>query len=316
MSATQTTAAVGANTPPHRKRRSYLFERDRVLGPLLLAPAVLYLVLVVGYPLVLAIMYAFSDVTVGSSKFDFVGLQTFVSAVNDPNFPGVVAHTFIITAVSQAIVIVLCTVLAFVLAADFHGKWFVRFLVLMPWTTPIALGAIVWLWMLDSIFTPFDWFARELHVIGPGQHLVMLGHAGLATASVIAVQVWRTLPLATVIVLAGLSSIPRDVEEQAEVDGAGFWRRLFGIQIPLLAPVILVAVLFGIVFVFTDMSVVFILTGGGPGNATQVLASWSFYTGIQGGDLARGAAIALFMFPVLLGISIVMLRFAGRSQNG
>jgi multiple sugar transport system permease protein len=302
--------------PQRRRPRRYLFERDRVLGPLLLLPAVVYLILVVGYPLVLAIMYAFSNVTVGSSKFDFVGLQTFSTAIHDPTFPSVVAHTFIITGISQALVIVLCTVLAFVLAADFRGKWFVRFLVLMPWTTPVALGAIIWLWMLDSIFTPFDWFAQQLHVIGPGAHLAMLGHAGLATSSVIAVQTWRTLPLATVIVLAGLSSIPRDVEEQAEVDGAGFWRRLFGIQIPLLAPVILVAVLFGIVFTFTDMAVVFILTGGGPGNSTQVLASWAFYKGINGGNLGVGAADALFMFPILLGLAAIVLKMAsGRREE-
>jgi multiple sugar transport system permease protein len=129
---------------------------------------------------------------------------------------------------------------------------------------------------------------------------------------VIVVQTWRTLPLATVIVLAGLSSIPRDVEEQAQVDGAGYWRRLFGIQLPLLAPVLLVAVLFGVVFTFTDMAVVFVLTGGGPGNATQVLSSWAFYKGINGGNLSVGAADALFMFPVLLALAAVVLRFAAK----
>ena len=296
--------------------RRYLLERDHVLGPLMLAPAVLYLILVVGYPLVLAFAYAFSDVVVGSPKFDFVGLSTFKSAINEPTFSAALVHTFVITGISQVLVIVLCTVLAFVLAADFRGKWFFRFLVLMPWTTPVALGAIVWLWMLDSIFSPFDWFAQQLHVIPPGGHLALLGHGTLATASVIALQTWRVLPLATVIVLAGLSSIPRDIEEQAQVDGASYWRRLFGVQLPLLAPVILVAVLFGVVFTFTDMAVVFILTGGGPGDATQVLASWAFYKGINGGNLSVGAADALFMFPVLLGLAAVVLKLAaGRRET-
>jgi multiple sugar transport system permease protein len=304
------TAVQVAELPAPTKQRRYLLERDKVLGPILLAPAVLYLILVVGYPLVLAFMYAFSDVTVGSTKFDFVGLRTFKDAINDPTFPSVVGHTFLITAISQALVIVLSTVLAFVLAADFRGKWFVRFLILMPWTTPIALGAIVWLWMLDSIFTPFNWFAQQLGVIPQGEHLNLLGHSGLALGSVIALQTWRILPLATVIVLAGVSSIPRDIEEQAQVDGASYWRRLFGVQLPMLAPVILVAVLFGIVFTFTDMAVVFILTGGGPGNSTQVLASWAFYKGINGGNLSVGAADALFMFPVLLGLAAVVLRLA------
>lgn len=298
------------------KRRRYLLERDRILGPLMLAPAVLYLILVVGYPLVLAFMYAFSDVVIGSPQFNFVGLRTFRDAINDPAFTSVLVHTFVITAISQVLVIVLCTVLAFVLAADFRGKWFVRFLVLLPWATPVALGAIIWLWMLDSIFSPFDWFAQQLGVIPQGGHLALLGHGNLAMASVIALQTWRVLPLATVIVLAGLSSIPRDVEEQAQVDGASYWRRLFGIQIPLLAPVLLVAILFGVVFTFTDMAVVFILTGGGPGNSTQVLASWAFYKGINGGNLSVGAADALFMFPVLLGLAAVVLKLAaGRREK-
>jgi multiple sugar transport system permease protein len=307
-----TAAAADAPATAPRKRPRYLLERKGVLGPLLLAPTVIYLILIVGYPLVLAIMYAFSDVTVGSSKFDFNGLSTFRTAVNDPTFPSVVAHTFLITGISQALVIVLCTVLAFVLAADFRGKWFVRFLVLMPWTTPVALGAIIWLWMLDSIFSPFDWFAQQLGLVDKGGHLVLLGHDHLAMGSVIALQTWRTLPLATVIVLAGLTSIPRDVEEQAEVDGAGYWRRLFGIQLPLLAPVLMVAVLFGVIFTFTDMAVVFILTGGGPGNSTQVLSSWAFYKGINGGNLSVGAADAIFMFPVLLGLAILVLKLAAK----
>lgn len=294
------------------RRGRYLLDRRKVLGPVFVLPAVLYLVAVVGYPLVLAISYAFSDVTVGSSRFDFVGFGTFVAAVSDPTFTKALVNTFLITGISQAIVVVLCTVLAFVLTTDFRGKWFVRFLVLMPWTTPVSLGAIVWLWTLDSIFTPFDWFAQVLHVIPPGGHLVLLGHGISAKAAVIGIQAWRMLPLATVIVLAGLASIPHDVEEQAEVDGAGFWRRLFGIQLPLLAPVIMVAVLFGIVFTFTDMAVVFILTGGGPGVSTQVLSSWAFYKGIEGGNLAVGAADAMFMFPVLLALAVIVLRFASR----
>ena len=305
-------SAPEAGAGPGPGRFSFLLDSDRVLGPLMLSPAVLYLILVVGYPLVLAIFYAFSDVTVGSNKFDFVGLQTFKQAISDPTFKAALGHSFEITAISQVLVVVLCTILAFVLAADFWGKWFVRFLVLLPWTTPVALGAIIWLWMLDSIFTPFDWFAAKLGLIPEGGHLVLLGHAGTAMGSVIVVQTWRMLPLATVIVLAGLSSLPRDVEEQAQVDGAGFWRRLFSIQLPMLAPVILVAILFGVVFTFTDMAVIFVLTGGGPGNATQVLPSWAFYKGINGGNLSVGAADAMFMFPVLLGLSILVLKLANR----
>jgi multiple sugar transport system permease protein len=296
------------------RRERYLLDSERLLGPALMAPAVVYLILVVGYPLVLAFLYAFSDATTGSQSLHFVGFQTFVAAVRDPVFLTTLRNTFVFTAISQALVVILSTVLAFVLTASFRGRWFVRFLVLLPWTTPVALSAVIWLWMLDSIFSPFDWFAQLLGIVPPGGHIVFLGQSDLAMGSVIALQTWRILPLATVILMAGLSAIPSEVNDAAEVDGAGFWRRLFGITLPLLSPVMTVALLFGIVFTFTDMAAVFVLTGGGPGNATQVLASWAFYKGINGGNLAVGAADALIMFPVLLGLAAVLLRIASRAE--
>ena len=296
------------------RRERYLLDSERLLGPALMAPAVVYLILVVAYPLVLAFVYAFSDATTGSQSLHFAGLQTFIAAVRDPVFLTTLRNTFVFTAISQALVVILSTVLAFVLTASFRGRWFVRFLVLLPWTTPVALSAVIWLWMLDSIFSPFDWFAQLLHIVPPGGHIIFLGQSDLAMGSVIALQTWRILPLATVILMAGLSAIPAEVSDAAEVDGAGFWRRLFGITLPLLSPVMTVALLFGIVFTFTDMAAVFVLTGGGPGNATQVLASWAFYKGINGGNLAVGAADALIMFPVLLGLAAILLRIASRAE--
>jgi multiple sugar transport system permease protein len=126
--------------------------------------------------------------------------------------------------------------------------------------------------------------------------------------------VWRLVPLAAVIMMAGLVAIPREIQEQAEVDGAGFWRRMFEITIPLTLPVIAVAALFGAIFTFTDMTVVYILTRGGPTNSTQVLGSWAFFRGIEGGDVAQGAAIALFLFPLLLAAAIAILRAVRRME--
>lgn len=291
-------------------RVHHLLDRERVLGPLLLAPLLIYLAALVGVPLVTVFVYAFSDATTGSESFSFVGFDTFQRTVADPVFQSAIRNTIVFTLISQVIVIVLATILGFVMSADFKGKWMVRFLVLLPWTTPVALSALAWLWMLDSLFSPFNWILGQLHAVPIGTPVAWLGETNLAVGSVVALQAWRTLPLAAVILMAGLTSIPPELNEQAEIDGAGFWRRLFDITFPLLAPIMMVAILFGIVATFTDMAVVFILTRGGPGDATQVLASWSFYTGIQGGSLAQGAAIGVFMFPVLLGVCILMLRRA------
>jgi len=133
-------------------------------------------------------------------------------------------------------------------------------------------------------------------------------------ASVIAVHVWRLVPLAAVIMMAGLVAIPKDVQEAAAVDGAGFWRRMFEVTIPLTLPIIAVAALFGAILTFTDMAVVYVLTRGGPTNSTQVLASWAFFRGIEGGDIGQGAAIALFLFPLLLAAAIAILRAVRRME--
>jgi multiple sugar transport system permease protein len=311
---TTATPQVAAGT--RQRARRYLLDREGVLGSLMLLPSVAYLLALVGFPLVMALLYSFTDITTGRPVLHFVGLDTFRAALSDPVTRTALRNTAVFTVVSQAIVVVLSVVLAFALRADFRGKWFARFLILLPWTTPIALGTIAWLWMLDSIFSPIDWVLVHLGLMDQGSHMFWLGKRGLAMGSIIAVQAWRMLPLSTVILLAGLASIPQEIREAAEIDGAGFWRRMFGIDVPLLLPITAVALLFGIVFTFTDMTVVFVLTRGGPQNATQVLASWAFFRGIEGGSLGEGAAVAVFMFPVLAGIAALILRMVSRREVG
>ncbi len=304
-------------------RRSFwarMTDRQEVLGPAFLAPAVLYIVALVAVPFVLAIAFSLSDVTVGDTSIDFVGLRNFQNAVRTPQFQRALLNSLVITIVAQAIIIVLANILAVVLAADFRGKWLVRLLILLPWATPISLGTIGWLWLLDSTLSPLDYVLEQLNllgpgtVFGPGAHMHFLGKEFLAMGSVIAVHVWRILPLATVILLAGLTSIDKDLVDQAEVDGASFWRILVRIKLPLIMPIMAIATLFGIIFIVTDMTVVYVLTRGGPVYYTQVLPVWAWYKGIDGGALAEGAAISLFLFPVLLAVAILMLRTIRRVE--
>lgn len=288
------------------KNRRYLLDRDGVLAPLMLLPSIVYIVALVAIPFFLAIAYSVSDVTVGDPSFDYVGLRNFRAVLKDPVFRRSLENSLFITFVTMVLVLVLAKILALVLTRDFHGKWFVRFLILLPWTTPVPLAAIAWLWMLDSLFSPIDWTLRRLGLLEGNLH--WLGNSKLAVASVITVQVWRIVPLAAVIIMAGLSAIPQEINDAAEVDGAGFWRTLFEVTIPMTLPVTAVATLFGAVLVFTDMSVVYVLTRGGPVDATQILPTWAFFRGIQGGDLAQGAAVALFLFPLLLAMAVLILR--------
>ncbi len=289
-------------------------DDEAALGRVLLAPAVIYIVALVGFPFLLAIAYSLSDATVGSTTLDFVGLRNFRRVLDDPTFWTSLRNALVFTLVSQFFVVVLGKVLAMALYRDFPGKWFVRLLILLPWVAPISLGSIGWLWIFDPVYSILNWSARALHIFGPDTWPVWLGQPHLAMASVILVDVWRLLPLATVIILAGLSAIPQDIHDAAQVDGAGFWRHLFLINLPLVMPIMLVALLFGIVFTFTDLIVIYVLTRGGPFDTTQVIASYAFFTGVEGGDLAAGAAIALFLFPVLVAVAIVFLTVARKAE--
>jgi multiple sugar transport system permease protein len=313
------TQAAATARPASESR--YFFDRESVLGPVLLLPAVVYIIALVGFPLALAIVYSFSDVTVGDQSVNLVGVRNFVDVVATPTFRKALVNTFLFALASQALVIVLGNILALVLSSDFVGRRLVRFLVLLPWTTPIALAVIGWLWLLDPVYSPIDAALRYLGLLGPGnplgpgRNVLWLSQPQTAQLSILLIHVWRTLPLATVILLAGLTAIPQDIKDAANVDGAGFWRQLFYIRLPLLLPIMAVAVLYGLVFTFTDMTVVYILTRGGPIDNTQVLASWAFFKGIEGGNLAQGAAIAIFLFPVLAGVAALMLRLARRTET-
>src|SRR5919198_4625238 len=293
--------------------RARLADRESVLAPLFLLPAVVYIIGLVVAPFFLAIAFSFTDVTAGDPSLDWVGLRNFDAIVHDSVFWRSLWNTLLFTGASMTLILVLGKVLALILVTDFRFKRLVRFLVLLPWTTPIALAAVAWLWLLDSTYSPIDWILRQLGLLTGNMY--WLGRDNLAMASVIAVHAWRLIPLAAVIMMAGLMAIPDDINDAAAIDGAGFWRRLWEITIPLNMPVIAVAGLFGAILTFTDMTVVFTLTRGGPENATQVLPSYAYLKSIDGGDLAQGAAIALFLFPLLLVAAVAILRSVRRMET-
>ncbi len=227
-------AAVARAAP-----RRHLADREGFLAWAMLLPAVCYIVFIVAVPFGLAVAFAFSDVTAGDPSYDWVGLRNFTRIFEDPVFWKALGNTFVFTAVSMMLIVVLGKVLANILVADFRGKWVIRFLVLLPWTTPVALSTVAWLWIYDPVYSPIDWVLRNLGLIE--EHLYYLGRPGLATASIIAVHVWRLVPLAAVIMMVGLLGIPREVQDAARVDGAGFWRRMFEVTVPLTTPLIAVA---------------------------------------------------------------------------
>lgn len=297
-------------------------DQPGVLAWLMLGPAVLYVIAFVGFPFLLAIALSMSNATIGAPSLDtFVGLDNFRAVIQTSAFQLALRNTLIVTAGTLALVLVLATLASELLVHAFRGKRLFQMIFILPWAMPVSLAAIIWMWLLDSTFSPVDWVLMQLGLLGPGgvwgpfKHLYFLGNEWLGLGSVIVADAWRMLPLATIIVLAGRMSIPEERFEQARIDGAGVFRILFRITLPALKPMLIVAILFTGLLVIGEMSLIQLLTRGGPGHSTQVLPYWAYLKGIEGGSLAQGAAIALFLFPFLLVASIFALRAAYRSQE-
>ncbi len=314
-------AAGGYKGPPVKKARIRLSDREGVVGGVMLAPAVIYVAALVAFPFFLAIALSLSDATVGSPGIHrFVGLDNFISVVHDAAFMLALRNSLIITAATIVLLTILTILEVELLARDFRGKRIAQILLILPWAMPVALAAVGWLWLLDSEFSPIDWILRSLGLLGPGtvlgpaHNLFYLGREWLGIGAVVVINVWRTLPLSMIIVLAGRTTIPNEVFEQAALDGAGYFRVLFQITLPALAVLLTVAILFTVLVIFGDMTVVALTTRGGPGYSTEILPYWAYLKGIQGGALSQGAAIALFLFPVLLAVSVVALRMVYRGE--
>lgn len=320
-----------------------MLEERRFLGPLLIAPAVLFIVVLVGVPLVLAIYLSLTDATAGSLSGQFVWFQNYVDAWHSENFRRALRNTIIFTLVSNAIVLVAAGLLAHALIKNFRGKWILRLLILLPWAAPVSLSTVGFLWILHPLYSIFNWtlthdivpgspaffpyralnwaFARdfwpsaiqidEIEPIDPPQ---WLGEPNLAMAAIILVHAWRIVPFATVIFIAGLASLPPEIDDAARVDGATGLKKFWYVTFPLQLPIALVALLFGIVFTATDLAVVQILTQGGPFNSTQILTTWAYATGINGAALGEGAAISLYLLPGLAIVAVLMLYFARRVE--
>jgi multiple sugar transport system permease protein len=308
-------------------------ESRRVLAAVLIAPAVIFILALVGIPLVLAVYLGLTDATAGELTGRWVGLDNFVNAWDDPNFVTAFKNTILFTLISQAIVVVSAGLIAHALTRPIRGKWILRLLIILPWAAPLPLTAIGWLWMFDSLFSVINW--TMINDLFPGSRQFQLykvwnaltpweivpsnppqwrGHEDLARAAVTMVHAWRVIPFAVVIFLAGLASIPAEVDDAAKIDGATGLKKFWFVTLPLQLPIAIVAVLFGIVFTATDMAVVYIVTQGGPFNSSQMLTSWAYFTGVNSGSLGEGAAIAVYLLPALFVIAVLMLFFARRVE--
>ena len=306
--------AAAVSVAVQSRRRGWFHSqssRRLAFGYALLAPAGLYVLLLVGVPFLFSLYLAVSDANVGEQVASFVGLGNFRAAWEMDTFWIALRNSIVFLVVAAIFKSILGTSLAFLLLQNFKGKKLVRGLVVIPFTLPIAVSVLSWKWMYDSQFSVINWALNKVGLIGAygsDSWPIWLGQPHLALLACIGVNVWRSFPFSAIVLLAGFTSVPNEVLDAARVDGCNFFQRFRHVVTPMIFPILIIGFLFDTVFTLSDLSVVYLLTAGGPGNATIILPVLAYQIGIQAGSLGRGAAIALMLVPLLFPALFLMLR--------
>ena len=274
-----------------------LLENRNALGGLFMLPAGALLLVFLTYPLALGTWLGFTDAKIGRPG-EWVGLENFQFLVGDSVARLSLFNTLFYTVVASALKFVLGLWLALLLNQHLPFKSLIRAVVLLPFIVPTALSAIAFWWIYDSQFSVVSWALERLGLIH--EYIDFLGEPWLARLSVIAANIWRGVPFVAISLLAGLQTISPSLYEASSIDGATPWQQFWHVTLPMLTPIIAVVMTFSVLFTFTDFQLIYVLTRGGPLNATHLMATLSFQRGIPGGAIGEGAALAMLMVPFLL----------------
>ncbi|NTS31148.1 sugar ABC transporter permease [Phyllobacterium sp. BT25] len=283
---------------------------NTAIGALFMLPAAVFLLCFLTYPLGLGVWLGFTDAKIGRDGV-FIGLENYEALAGDSVFWMAVSNTVFYTLFASILKFILGLWLALILNENLPFKSFFRAIILLPWVVPTVLSALAFWWIYDAQFSIISWSLIQLGWIDTP--INFLGEPNNARASVIAANVWRGIPFVAISLLAGLQTIPQSLHEAASLDGATPWQRFRFITLPMLTPIIAVVMTFSVLFTFTDFQLIYVLTKGGPVNATHLMATLSFQRGIPGGQLGEGAAIAVAMIPFLL--ASILFSFFGLQRR-
>ena len=268
-----------------------------VLGLIFMMPAALLLLLFLTYPLGLGVWLGFTDTKIGRGG-EWIGFENYIFLLSDSVTQLALFNTMFYTTVASVLKFFLGLWLALLLNKNIRFKSFFRAIILLPYIVPTALSALAFWWLYDAQFSIISWVLIKM---GWMDHYIdFLGDPWNARLSVLAANVWRGVPFVAITLLAGLQTISPSLYEAAAIDGATSWQRFKHITLPLLTPMIAVVMTFSVLFTFTDFQLIYVITRGGPLNATHLMATLSFQRAISGGALGEGAAIAIAMVPFLL----------------
>ena len=276
--------------------KGFLDNRN-ALGLAFMLPAAALLLVFLTYPLGLGLWLGFTDARIGRAGH-WVGIENFESLLDDSLARLSLFNTLFYTVIASVVKFGLGLWLALLLNRHLPFKAFIRAVVLLPFIVPTALSAIAFWWIYDAQFSVVSWALTRMGLIHG--YIDFLGEPWTARFSTIAANIWRGVPFVAICLLAGLQTIAPSLYEAAALDGATEWQKFRHVTLPMLTPIIAVVMTFSVLFTFTDFQLIYVLTRGGPLNATHLMATLSFQRAIPGGNLGEGAALAMAMVPFLL----------------
>ncbi|HSR09817.1 MAG TPA: sugar ABC transporter permease [Thermodesulfobacteriota bacterium] len=281
-----------------------LLERQSSLGVILMLPGALLLMVFMAYPFFLGIWLALTDSVIGTLG-NFIGIRNFSDLITDTVFHQTARNTFVYALVTVPFKAILGLGMALVLNNRIRFSNPIRAAVMMPWIVPTALSSLGWFMIFDPVFSPISWLLKNLGLIK--QNINFLGGPNLAIASVCLANIWRGIPFFGITILAGLQAVPQELHEAAAIDGAGVWHRFRHVTIPAIKGVVLIAALLSIIWTFADFQLIYVLTKGGPANTTHIFGTYAYQIGLSATEIGMGAAISLYMFPILTFFAILLL---------
>src|SRR6201986_1242294 len=302
MSTLQTSVPVQASGADALSLWARLRDNRNWIALWFMLPAAAFLILFLAYPLGLGIWMSFTDEPIGRTGI-FGGLENYQWLWDDSIFWPSVFNTLLYTIVASAIKFAVGLYLALLLNRNMPFKALIRSIVLIPFIVPTVLSAIAFWWIYDAQFSIISWSLIKLGLIS--HNIDFLGDANMARGSVIFANIWRGVPFVAITLLAGLQTVSPSLYEAATLDGATNWQRFRYITYPLLTPIIAVVMTFSVLFTFTDFQLIWVMTRGGPVNATHLMATFSYQRAIMSGYLGEGAAISTAMIPFLLAAILV-----------
>jgi len=282
---------------------------DRRLGYLLVAPVVILLLAITAYPLVYNVWnsFHFDNLSFGNLPHNFVGWKNFAAMFDSPQWVGALERTLAFTVVTIAFDVVVGLALALMMHRQFRGRGFLRASILVPWAMPTVVSAMLWKTMFDPSAGFIDYILGAFHPAWSS--IAWLGASVWRSwAAIFIADSWKNIPFVAILLLAGLQVIPNDVYEAARIDGASWWQSFTRVTLPMLKPALSVALIFRTLQALLVFDVIYIMTGGGPGNSTQTLSFLSYQTFIINTDFGLGGAMSIMLVVLALAVSFIYVR--------